>query len=458
MAQAPTITSAVSNAPGWITIAWAHGGQDGVLGYRLSRQDSGTPYSTNANVGTFTDTGLTPSTTYSYRMCAVYPDGSEECTDWVSVKTLPSEDQPPVHTRPAPTISVHEVGPDFITVKWSGRRYDRVHLRWRKDGYPLEAQIDIDHDEAVGYRRFDRLEHSTRYTFRIQACDVNFVGVANCGEWSWPPFPISTTGPALPPPPPPIDPVYAVMPDGKLMWYRHEGQRDGTFKWASNQGKEVSRGWDAFAQVFPGGDGVIYAITAAGDLLWHRHDGWQDGTSTWATPQGKKVGSGWNAFIHVFSAGHGTIYGARGNGDLMFYEHLGHSDGSFRWTANEGRNVTSGWAMKQTFFAAQRLFSGGHGNAVYALMDNGDLLWFRHMGMGNGTPTWVANDGRKVGNGWDVQQIFTAGDGGVIYAIAPNGDMLWYRHDGQLDGQFRWLNDVGKKVGHGWAVRQAFST
>jgi hypothetical protein len=38
---------------------------------------------------------------------------------------------------------------------------------------------------------------------------------------------------------------------------------------------------------------VIYAITDSGDLLWYRHDGSKDGSMKWAAPEGKKVGSGW---------------------------------------------------------------------------------------------------------------------------------------------------------------------
>jgi len=47
-------------------------------------------------------------------------------------------------------------------------------------------------------------------------------------------------------------------------------------------------------------DGVIYGVTTNGDLMWYRHDGRADGSFRWAAPQGKKVGIGWN-MQHVFS-------------------------------------------------------------------------------------------------------------------------------------------------------------
>lgn len=44
--------------------------------------------------------------------------------------------------------------------------------------------------------------------------------------------------------------------------------------------------------------GVLYAWTFDGDLLWYRHLGRTDGTFRWATPRGGKVGNGW-AFREV---------------------------------------------------------------------------------------------------------------------------------------------------------------
>ncbi len=46
---------------------------------------------------------------------------------------------------------------------------------------------------------------------------------------------------------------------------------------------------------------------------------------------------------------------------------------------------------------------------------------------------------------------------GVIYAIMDNGDLLWYRHDGRGDGSFTWASNEGKKVGNGWNAKQVFS-
>jgi hypothetical protein len=93
--------------------------------------------------------------------------------------------------------------------------------------------------------------------------------------------------------------TYAISLDDDLLWYRHDGRNDGTFRWAFNEGRKVGNGWN-FKQVFSGGDGVIYAITQSNDLLWYRHDGHGDGTFRWAFNDGKKVGNGWS-FKQVFS-------------------------------------------------------------------------------------------------------------------------------------------------------------
>jgi hypothetical protein len=100
--------------------------------------------------------------------------------------------------------------------------------------------------------------------------------------------------------------IYAISPNNDLMWYRHEGRNDGTFRWTSNEGRKVGVGWN-FKHVFSGGNGIIYAITQNNDLMWYRHEGRNDGTFRWTFNEGKKVGVGWN-FKHVFSGGNGIIY------------------------------------------------------------------------------------------------------------------------------------------------------
>ena len=140
--------------------------------------------------------------------------------------------------------------------------------------------------------------------------------------------------------------IYGITPDNKLMWLRHDGRDDGSFRWGPmpNGGKQVGSGWD-FKQVFSGGNGIVYAIKDSGDLMWFRHDGRGDGSANWTpTSGGRKVGSGWN-FRRVFSGGDGIIYVITDNGDLMWFRHDGRGDGSANWTPTSGgRKVGSGWS------------------------------------------------------------------------------------------------------------------
>ena len=73
------------------------------------------------------------------------------------------------------------------------------------------------------------------------------------------------------------------------------------------------------------------------------------GGATEASPgsepgSGKKVGNGWSNFKHVFSGGDGVIYAVRDNGDLLWYRHDGWGDGSFAWAAGSGTKVDKGWS------------------------------------------------------------------------------------------------------------------
>ena len=103
------------------------------------------------------------------------------------------------------------------------------------------------------------------------------------------------------PPSPESGVIYGVALNDDLLWYRHTGRKDGSFRWAFDAGKKVGNGWGNFKHVFSGGDGIIYTITDNGDLLWYRHTGREDGSFRWAFDAGKKVGVGWGNFKHVFS-------------------------------------------------------------------------------------------------------------------------------------------------------------
>jgi len=230
--------------------------------------------------------------------------------------------------------------------------------------------------------------------------------------------------------------IYAVANNDDLLWYRHDGQSDGSRRWTDP--KQVGNGW-GFKQLFSGGAGIIYAITAGGDLLWYRHNGHDDGSRRWTDP--KQVGNGWN-FKQVFSGEGGVIYAITASGDLLWYRHDGYRDGSNRWT--NPKQIGNGWNFKQVFSA--------EGGVIYAITASGDLLWYRHDGYRDGSNRWT--NPKQVGNGWNFKEVFYGGRG-VIYAITANGFLVWYRHDGYSDGSNRWTNP--KQVGNGWNFKFVFA-
>lgn len=200
--------------------------------------------------------------------------------------------------------------------------------------------------------------------------------------------------------------------------------------------KLVGRGWGDFKQVFSGGGGIVYALRADGSLLWYRHGGYADGggPETWTGP--KAVGSGWQDFKDVFSSGEGKVYAIKPDGTLLLYQQIGWQTGERSW--QEPRQVGTGWGdFKQ-------VFAGGEG-VIYAVTQEGKLLWYKHLG-----PTPVAFRRIKerwegpveVGTGWqNFKTIFSPGEG-VIYAMKPTGELLWYKHDGYEDGSVSWQSPV----------------
>jgi Tachylectin len=96
--------------------------------------------------------------------------------------------------------------------------------------------------------------------------------------------------------------IYVIRNDGKLEWLRHNGyltgegvEKSGT--WIGP--KEVGSGWSIYQHVFSSGDGIIYGVAADGKLMWYRHRGFKDGTMSWEGP--RQVGTGWLNLVDVFA-------------------------------------------------------------------------------------------------------------------------------------------------------------
>ena len=244
--------------------------------------------------------------------------------------------------------------------------------------------------------------------------------------------------------------IYAINGNNDLLWYKHTGWMNSSFQWGDKTGSKVGNGW-AFSQVFDDGDGHIYGIKDNGDLFWYNHNGFHDGSGKWAQGSGNKVGNGWkNGYTTAFAGGEGVIYLIRENGDLLWYKHLGYQDGSAKWDPASGKVVGTGW---KGYYA---VFSGGNG-VIYWIDMNGDLFWYKHAGYATGAVSWYGGSTNKIGNGWKdgVKQIFSTGFG-HIYFVASDGTLRHYNHLGFNNGTASWTRNSGNKVGTGWAAIRPF--
>ncbi|GAA1672966.1 hypothetical protein GCM10009733_082640 [Nonomuraea maheshkhaliensis] len=89
---------------------------------------------------------------------------------------------------------------------------------------------------------------------------------------------------------------------GDMLWWRHDGWLNGTASWANGgRPKKVGTGWGpnyGLSRPAGMGGGHIYVSADGGRLLWFRHDGYRDGSSHWANNgYAKQVGSGFDGTV-----------------------------------------------------------------------------------------------------------------------------------------------------------------
>jgi len=117
--------------------------------------------------------------------------------------------------------------------------------------------------------------------------------------------------------------------NGGLTWLRHDGVTTGFDANAWSGPVVVHSEFAQFVRLFSVNEGVVYGVTADGRLMWHRHKGFRNGASVWDGP--RQVGTGWQNFRDVFATDGGLIYGQHDDGSLMRYVHLGWETGAFTW-------------------------------------------------------------------------------------------------------------------------------
>ncbi len=174
----------------------------------------------------------------------------------------------------------------------------------------------------------------------------------------------------------------------------------------------------------------IYGVRDDGNLEWRRHDGAEQGTAQWQSATA--IGNGWERYKHVFTGGKNTIYAVTNEGDLLWFRHNTAYDVRRR-TRREvdlvgPRLVGKGW---QNF---RNVFSAGDG-VIYAINQAGDLLWYRHLQYTDAVEMPLGAGSSMVGAGlrmnwmksWQDLKPKVVGKGwGDFKAVFPGGDGIIY--------------------------------
>ncbi|MBL9041547.1 MAG: hypothetical protein JNM83_08090 [Myxococcales bacterium] len=149
-------------------------------------------------------------------------------------------------------------------------------------------------------------------------------------------------------------------------------------------------------------------------------------------------------FKQIFAGRNGTIYAINQNGDLLWFRHLGFSDGTNAWESTTGITVGNGWGGFKKVLASNN-------GVIYAIAPDGKLYWYKHLGHETGVASWGGSgSGELIGGDWGSALHVLAADDGVLYSVSPNGDLHWVRHTGFDSGAATWSERT--QVGTGWAV------
>ena len=263
--------------------------------------------------------------------------------------------------------------------------------------------------------------------------------------------------------------IYGVQADGTLIWYRHSDWATGGPTWANGVGLSIGAGFNQFQTVLASADGQLFGVRANGELVWYRYllSDPVRGSGTWASGSGSVIGSGFDEFARVVGGWDGVIYGLTDAGDMYWFRYIAGNGaaGSAAWAnGGAGARIGSGWAAHEVMLADPN-------GVIYGIRQGGEFDWWRYVaGDGSSGPSaWQGGGGPSFLSGGfgSVSQKtwFTCGSG-TLYVVAldtsdvPAQDSVlnWYRllnsETVALDGHARWANGNGGaiSVGAGFTV------
>jgi len=160
-------------------------------------------------------------------------------------------------------------------------------------------------------------------------------------------------------------------------------------------------------------------------------------------------------FRHIFGEG-AALYAVRDDGALL-WQQIPSGTPPAGMSVQGCKQIGAGW---ESFL---HVFTGGKtalGTVLYAVDPAGGLHWYCDTnGAGGNSPDgstgWAQGSGNQIGQGWDQFVHLFSGGGGIIYAIRPTGELLWYKdlwQNGQnaANGSAGWAQGSGNQIGAGW--------
>jgi chitodextrinase len=203
--SAPTGLTATAASPTQVTLAWTASTDNvGVTGYRVERCQ-GAGCTNFAQVGTptatsYSDTGLSPSTTYRYRVRAV--DAAGNLSAYSSIATVTTPAVPDTSPPSAPTgLSATAAGSGQVNLAWTASTDDVGVTGYRVErcqGTGCTNFAQVASPTATSYSDTG-LSPSTTYRYRVRAADAAgnlsaYSAVAEATTGAAPPTPSGLVG------------------------------------------------------------------------------------------------------------------------------------------------------------------------------------------------------------------------------------------------------------------------
>ncbi len=416
---APSNLAAIFTTARTITLSWTDNSSN-EEGFQIERRISTQPAfvsiaTVTANSVSYADTGLTPHTTYYYRVCAFNQTVTSTYTNsaYATIGNI-VPDQP---FGPSPNDATNLACNG--TLRWSGTDPDLDTLRY--DVYlgnssPIPLFVSNTTSTSAA---FSGLYANTNYTWRIVAKD-NYSGITNGPVWNF------TTGA-------PIGTTFSI----------------GISPNTNQEGRSVVQSADGgyACTGFTGTPPYDYDMWAAkysetGTQVWSRtfgRSGYDRGNAILATPDG--------GFLIV---GETSSYG-HGNSDVWLVKLT--STGDTSWTrALGGSDQDVGWSVilsrTNEFVIAGFTYSYGNDAQLYLLKTNqaGQEIWHQTFG----------------GVNFDAGcSVIEASDGGyVVSGVSRNtqGNASWWMIKTNSSGTYQWGNTYGStNSGYSYSVKQTFN-